>query len=149
MSCSIVTTERRLTAVIRSKVPFAGIPDAQRAARSTLAATLPTLDAGVVGQGITRFRTPADGALDMEMGCIVARCFDDEGDVVLSELPAGRAAHYSMKGSFAGLPGAWQTLFEWCAREGLTPSGTNWEIYGSEEDADLYVLLAGVGKGPR
>ncbi|MCW5738065.1 MAG: GyrI-like domain-containing protein [Enhydrobacter sp.] len=142
MTCSIVTTERRLTAVIRAKVPFAGIPDAQRSARSTLAATLPSLDAGVVGPGITRFRTPADGVLDMEMGSIVARRFDDRGDVVLSELPAGRAAYHSMKGSFAGLPGAWQTLFEWCARQGMTPGGLNWEIYGAQQDADLYVLLA-------
>jgi effector-binding domain-containing protein len=142
MSCIIVTTERQLTAVIKAKVPFAGIPDAQRSARTTLAATLPSLDVGAVGSGITRFRTPADGALDMEMGSIVARRFEDHGDVVLSELPAGRAAHFALKGSFAGLPGAWQTLFEWCSREGLTPSGVNWEIYGAEQDADLYALLA-------
>jgi effector-binding domain-containing protein len=142
MTCSIVTTERQLTAVIKAKVPFAGIPDAQHSARARLSATLPSLDVGTVGSGITRFRTPADGALDMEMGSIVARRFEGQGDVVLSELPAGSAAHYSLKGSFAGLPGAWQTLFEWCTREGLTPSGVNWEIYGAEQDADLYALLA-------
>jgi GyrI-like small molecule binding domain len=142
MSCSIVTTDRRFTAVIKAKVPFAGIPDAQRSARATLAATLPSLGAGAVGPGITRFRTPPDGALDMEMGSIVARRFEDHGDVVLSELPPGRAAHFALKGSFAGLPGAWQTLFDWCGREGLTPSGINWEIYGAEQDADLYALLA-------
>ena len=61
-----------ITAVIKAKVPFAAIPDAQRSARTTLAATLPSLDTGPVGRGITRFRTPADGALDMEMGSIVA-----------------------------------------------------------------------------
>lgn len=142
MSCTIVTTERQLTAVVRAKVPFAQIPDAQKSARAALGATLPSLDAGPAGRGMTRFRTPAGGALDMEMGSIVARRFDDRGDVVLSELPAGRAAHLAMKGSFAGLPGAWQTLFAWCSREGLTPSGVNWEIYGAEQDADLYVLLA-------
>jgi effector-binding domain-containing protein len=142
MSCSIVTTERQFTAVVRAKVPFAGIPDAQRSARTALAAALPSLDAGAVGRGITRFRTPADGALDMEMGSIVARRFEGQGSVVLSELPAGRAAHFALKGSFEGLPGAWQTLFEWCGREGLKPSGINWEIYGAEQDADLYALLA-------
>src|SRR5690348_6420754 len=106
MSCSIVTTERQFTAVVKATVPFAGIPDAQRSARATLAAALPALDAGPVGRGITRFRTPANGALDMEMGSIVARRFEDRGEVVVSELPAGRAAHYAMKGSFEGLPGA-------------------------------------------
>lgn len=142
MSCSIVTTERRLTAVIRATVPFAEIPDAQRSARAKIAAILRALDAGTVGRGITRFRTPAAGALDMEIGNLVARRFEDRGDVVLSELPAGRAAHFALKGSFAGLPGAWQTLFDWCAREQLKPSGVNWEIYGAEQDAELYALLA-------
>jgi effector-binding domain-containing protein len=142
MTCSIVTTERQLTAVVKAKVSFPGIPDAQRSARTTLAATLPSLDVGAVGRGITRFRTPATDALDMEMGSIVTRRFDDHGDVVLSELPAGRAAHFALKGSFAGLPGAWQTLFEWCSAQNLTPSGVNWEIYGAEQDADLYALLA-------
>lgn len=142
MTCSIVTIDRQLTAVVKAKVPFAGIPDAQRSARATLAATLPSLDAGTVGRGITRFRTPASDALDMEMGSIVTQRFEDRGEVVLSELPAGRAAHFALKGSFAGLPGAWQTLFEWCAAQKLTPSGVNWEIYGAEQDADLYALLA-------
>jgi effector-binding domain-containing protein len=142
MTCSIVTTERQLTAVIKAKVPFAGIPGAQQTARATLVATLPLLDAGSVGSSITRFRTPATDALDMEMGSIVTRRFADRGEVVLSELPAGRAAHFALKGSFAGLPGAWQTLFEWCAAQKLTPSGVNWEIYGVEQDADLYALLA-------
>ena len=40
MSCSIVTTERRLTAVVRAKVPFGEIPEVQRSARAKLAATL-------------------------------------------------------------------------------------------------------------
>ncbi|CAN5376568.1 hypothetical protein BH10PSE6_BH10PSE6_59920 [soil metagenome] len=142
MICSIVTTERQLTAVIKAKVPFPGIPGAQQAARAKLSETPPSLAVGAVGSGITRFRTPATDALDMEMGCIVARRFDDHGDVVLSELPAGRAAHFALKGSFAGLPGAWQTLFEWCADQKLTPSGVNWEIYGAEQDTDLYALLA-------
>jgi len=142
MTCSIVTTERRLTAVIKAKVPFPGIPDAQRSARAKIAEALQSLDAGAVGSGITRFRTPATDALDMEIGSIVTRRFEDRGEVVLSELPAGRAAHFALKGSFAGLPGAWQTLFEWCAAQKLTPSGVNWEIYGAEQDADLYALLA-------
>ena len=140
MSCSIVTTERQFTAVIKAKVPFAGIPDAQRSARTTLAATLPSLDAGPVGRGVTRFRTPPDGALDMFLATALVAGHANDGCQVW--LPAGRAAHFALKGSFAGLPGAWQTLFEWCSREGVTPSGVNWEIYGAEQDADLYALLA-------
>jgi effector-binding domain-containing protein len=47
-----------------------------------------------------------------------------------------------MKGPFDNLPGAWQTLFDWCKAEKLTPAGVNWEIYGAAEGAELYALLA-------
>ena len=141
MSCSIVTAERRLTAVIKAKVPFAEIPAAQRSARAKLAATLPSLAIGSAGAACTRFRTPPKDGLDMEIGCIVAQRFEGRDDIVLSELPAGRAAHFSLKGSFEGLPAAWQTLFDWCTREQLPLAGVNWEIYGAEQDAELYALI--------
>jgi hypothetical protein len=149
MSCSIVTVERRLTAVVKTKVAFAKIPDAQRAARTAVDGALPSLDAGPLGRPCTRFRTPAASALDMEIGTIVARTFPAKDEVVPSDLPAGRAAHVLLKGSFDGLPGAWQTLFDWCTAEKLTLAGINWEIYmpwqgvdPAKLETDLYALLA-------
>jgi hypothetical protein len=149
MSCGIVTTEHRLTAIVRAQVPFAEIPEAQRSARVKVDAALPSLAAGPLSRTCTRFRTPADGMLEMEMGTIVARRFEPKGDVVPSDLPAGRAAHFLLKGPFDGLPGAWQTLFDWCKAEKLSLAGINWEIYSSWEgvdpaklETDLYALLA-------
>ena len=149
MACSIVTVDRQITAVVRAKVPFAEIPGAQRSARAAVDGALPSLEAGPVGRPCTRFRTPADGALDMEIGTIVARTFSGKGDVVPSDLPAGRAAHFQLKGSFDGMPGAWQTLFAWCASEKLELAGINWEIYmpwqgvdPAKLETDLYALLA-------
>jgi effector-binding domain-containing protein len=57
--------------------------------------------------------------LDMEIGTIVGRSFAAKGEVMPSELPAGRAAHFQLKGPFDGMPGAWQTLFAWCQAEKL------------------------------
>jgi effector-binding domain-containing protein len=149
MSCNIVTVERRLTAVVKTKVAFAKIPDAQRAARAAIDGALLSLDAGPSGRPCTRFRTPATGALDMEIGTIVARTFPAKGEIVPSDLPAGRAAHFLLKGSFDGMPGAWQTLFDWCTAEKLTLAGINWEIYmpwqgvdPAKLETDLYALLA-------
>lgn len=78
----------------------------------------------------------------MEIGRVVARSFAAVGEVVASELTAGRAAHLSMEGGFENLPLAWQALFDWCKAEKLSPAGINLEIYGATEDAGLYVLLA-------
>ena len=149
MACSIVNVDRQLTAVVRTKVPFADIPKAQRSARAAVDAALPSLDAGPVGRPLTRFLTPAEGALDMEIGTIVGRAFTAKGEVVVSDVPAGRAAHFQLKGPFDGMPGAWQTLFDWCKAEKLELAGINWEIYmpwqGVEPEkleTDLYALLA-------
>ncbi len=149
MACSIVTVGRQLTAVVRAKVPFPEIPNAQRSARIAVDAALPALDAGPLGRPLTRFRTPAHDSLDMEIGTIVSRGFAAKGEVVPSDLPAGRAAHFQLKGPFDGVPGAWQTLFEWCKAERLELAGINWEIYmpwqgvdPAELETDLYALLA-------
>jgi hypothetical protein len=149
MSCTIVSVERKLTAVVKSSVPFAEIPAAQRAARTAVSAALPVLNAGSVGRPCTRFRTPARERLEMEIGTIVDRSFQAEGEVVPSDLPAGRAAHFQLKGPFDGMPGAWQTLFDWCKTEKLALAGINWEIYMPWEgvdpeklETDLYALLA-------
>jgi effector-binding domain-containing protein len=149
MTCSIVTVDRQLTAVVKAKVPFPEIPKAQRSARATVDAALPSLEAGPLGRPMTRFLTPAQGALDMEIGTIVSRSFAASGDVVPSDLPAGRAAHFQLKGPFDGMPGAWQTLFAWCKAGQLDLAGINWEIYMpwegvdlAELETDLYALLA-------
>ena len=148
MSCRIVTVERQLTAVVKTKVPFAEIATAQRSARSSLAAALPTLQVGRIGRPCTRFHTPAQSALEMEVGTIVGQSFPPKGEIVSSDLPAGRAAHLLLKGSFEGLPAAWQSLFDWCKAQKLDLLGINWEIYSPWEgvdpdrlETDLYALL--------
>jgi effector-binding domain-containing protein len=149
MTCSIVTVDRQLTAVVKAKVPFPEIPKAQRSARAAVDAALSSLDAGAPGRPVTRFRTPAKDALDMEIGTIVGRSFAARGEIVPSDLPAGRAAHFQLKGPFDGMPGAWQTLFAWCQAEKLELAGINWEIYmpwqgvdPAKLETDLYALLA-------
>lgn len=149
MTCSIVTVDRQLTAVVRAKVPFADIPKAQRSARAAVDAALPSLEADPVGRPLTRFLTPAESALDMEIGTIVGRTFAAKGEIVPSDVPAGRAAHFQLKGPFDGMPGAWQTLFDWCKAEKLELAGINWEIYmpwqgvdPAKLETDLYALLA-------
>ena len=149
MTCSIVTVDRQLTAVVKATVPFAEIGNAQRSARAAVDAVLPSLDAGPLGRPLTRFRTPTKEALEMEMGSIVGRSFAGRGEIVPSELPAGRAAHFQLKGPFDGMPGAWQTLFAWCQAEKLELAGINWEIYmpwqgvdPAKLETDLYALLA-------
>jgi len=142
--CTIVTVTRRATAVIKAQTPLHELPQAQRRLRAALSAVLPKLDVGVIGASCTLWHPPSDGRLDMEAGVLVARGFEPEGEVVPSTLPAGRAAHFMLRGPFDGLPKAWQTLFDWCDEQDLELAGINWEIYGddpAEPQAALYALL--------
>jgi hypothetical protein len=148
-NCSIVTVERYLTAVVKANVPFGEIPQAQRNARAKIDATLASLDVGALGRTCTRWTPPSNGKLPMETGTIVERPIQAKGEVVPSDLPAGRAAFFLMTGPFDGLPKAWETLFDWCNAQKLTPAGVNWEIYSewlgvdpSKLETKLYVLLA-------
>jgi GyrI-like small molecule binding domain len=146
--CSIVTVERRLTAVVKVQVPMAEIPRAERSARAKLDAALSSLDVGPLGQAFTLWRPPVDGRLYMEPGVLVARTFEPLGEVVPSALPAGRAAYFLHVGPYEGIPGAWNTLFAWCSEEKLELAGTNWQIYGDDDEnparltTTLYALLA-------
>jgi hypothetical protein len=144
----IVTVARRLTAVVKVDVPMAEIPQAERAARAALAAAKPSLDAGPLGDAFTLWRRPVNGRMSMEPGVVVARDFAPVGEVVPSELPAGRTAHLLLVGPYAGIPAGWQTLFAWCAAERLALAGVNWQVYeGGDKDSAtartaLYALLA-------
>ncbi|MFL5096817.1 MAG: GyrI-like domain-containing protein [Xanthobacteraceae bacterium] len=146
--CTIVTVERQLTAVVESKVPMAEIPQAERSARTKLDAAVRSLDVGPLGQTFTLWRPPTDGRLDMQPGIVVSRAFAPLREVVPSALPAGRTAHLLLTGPYDGIPGAWNRLFAWCAGERLTLAGTNWQIYGDENDdpakltTSMYALLA-------
>ena len=147
--CKIVTTERRPIAVVRVKARMNELREAQQASRARLTEVLPTLGVSQREHSCTLWRPPVDGVLDMEPGVLVSGAFSPAGDVVSSELPAGRAAYFLLRGSFEGLPGAWKTLLDWCAAEKLTLAGVNWEIYGPWQDVEpdqletaLYALLA-------
>jgi effector-binding domain-containing protein len=99
------------------------------------------------GKTLTVWRPPQDGKMDYAPGVFVPEGFQASGAVSLFTLPAGRAAHLSLRGSFAGLPQAWGQLFAGLAKIGAAPAGLNWEVYGvseqppEETETDLYALL--------
>jgi hypothetical protein len=143
--CGIVTVERQLTAAARAQVRMDQIPEAERSLRRKIDAAVSSLDVGPLGHAYTLWR-PLPHGLDLEPGIVVARAFEPVGEVVPSALPAGRTAHLLHVGSYEGLSGAWQTLFAWCAQEGLQLARINWQIYRSEDstppETSLHTLLA-------
>jgi len=71
-----------------------------------------------------------DQQLSIEVGVEMAVDFAGAGEVVRSELPAGRVAVATHFGPYAGLPGAHRAVRDWCAANGHEMAGPNWEVYG-------------------
>ncbi|WP_336485913.1 GyrI-like domain-containing protein [Methylobacterium nigriterrae] len=141
----IVDVAPRLAAVVRRRVRYAEMGDAQRRARPLLEAALGAADVVPDGPPLTVWRPVDGGLVDYAPGLFVPRPIAATGEVSLLTLPAGQAAHLKLTGSYAGLPAAWERLFAGC--EGRARTGLQWEVYtaaGANPEAtetDLFALL--------
>lgn len=83
----------------------------------------------------------------LRAGFQVSERFSDSEKVQCTELPGGRAAHVTHRGSYGGLADANTRLYEWCVEQSLDMAGICWERYGewSEDESklvtDIYILL--------
>jgi effector-binding domain-containing protein len=90
---------------------------------------------------------PPDLIFDAQFGVEVHEVVQPQGDMVLSETPAGRVVSTVHWGDYAGLPNAHMALHAWCDANGRERAGPNWEIYGDWSDdptkvrTDVFYLL--------
>jgi len=125
----VETTTEITTAVILLVIPREEMAKYMDPAIKEILAT-------VVGQGIAltgpcvafHHRRPTD-TFDFELGFPVARPIEPTGRVVNSVLPAVKVVRTLYRGSYDGLPQAWQALHVWVGENGLASDGRFWESY--------------------
>jgi len=66
---------------------------------------------------------------EMEGGLIVPEGTKGSGEIVASELPAGKAAFAVHVGAYDKLPDTYKAMADWLKAKGLKPSNVGWEIY--------------------
>ena len=142
---SIVATTAQPVAIVSKDIGFAEIPATQQEASAKVAAATKAQNVGG-GPSFTRFAMLPGGRMRYEPGAFVSGPFSTDGDVKAESLPAGRAAHLTLKGDFAGLQAAWPALMEWAASQKIALAGVNWEVYAPDEDparqeTRLYALI--------
>jgi effector-binding domain-containing protein len=71
-----------------------------------------------------------DNSIRLDVGAELLSPFEEQGDVMLSATPAGRAATVTHYGPYGGLGGAHKAIREWCEANHHRLAGPNWEIYG-------------------
>ena len=83
------------------------------------------------GHNCFLYQHPARGEETMvvDFGVQVVRPFQNAGEVICTETPAGEVAMTTHIGSYGKLPAAHQAINSWRAATGRA-SGVSWEIYG-------------------
>jgi effector-binding domain-containing protein len=87
-------------------------------------------DVRQTGQNVALY--PRTGG--MEVGVEVDRAFEPSGDVVPSQLPAGRVATATHTTGYADLHLTYEAIRSWCADNGHAITGDTWEIYGDPDE---------------
>lgn len=82
------------------------------------------------GRHVAVYRDAGSGLLDIEVGVEVGMAFPGRGEVVGSVIPAGDAATVAHLGPYQKLGEAHEAIRQWCAAQGRTLAGVNWELYG-------------------
>jgi effector-binding domain-containing protein len=93
-----------------------------------------------------------DCEINVEVGVELDAPFAGCGEVVPSNTPAGTVATTTHHGPYQLLGQAHEAIRRWCANNGHTPTGPNWEVYGHWRDewnddpskitTDVFYLLA-------
>ena len=88
------------------------------------------------GHNCFLYHHPAEGEATMvvDFGVQVVRHFQDEGEIVCTETPAGEVVMKTHVGSYGNLGAAHQAIKQWCTTNNRTIGAYSWEIYGDWTD---------------
>jgi effector-binding domain-containing protein len=99
-----------------------------------------------------------DGLITVEVGVELDAPFGGHGEVIDSATPAGPVAMTTHRGPYGRLHEAHDAIRQWCLKNGHTPAGPNWEIYGHWQDewnndptkivTDVYYLVKADSSSP-
>ena len=78
--------------------------------------------------------TQRDAAMDIDFGVQVIGPFEDEGEVICTETPAGEVAVATHVGSYDKLAASHDAIHTWRAETGRAFGACSWEIYGDWTD---------------
>lgn len=75
-----------------------------------------------------------EAAMEVDFGVRVVRPFENEGEVICTETPAGEVVMTTHTGSYARLAAAHNAIHSWRAETGRAFGAYSWEIYGDWTD---------------
>jgi len=131
----LVTSAPRRIAAVRARLPVADVPRRFREFLDQVYAAKSPNGLELDGQNIFVYRNTSDpDVVDAEFGVGAMKAFAPLGNVVMTELPTGKAATVTLLGDYSGIRSGHQAVIDWCKANGHDRSGARWEIYGHWTD---------------
>lgn len=137
------------TAAIRARTATSELPGLFDEHLPNIAHRLADMGVEPAGPPYARYHEYGPETVDVEIGIPVASPVPNvpaladaqPGELGSSELPGGRVAIVVHRGSYAGLPDAYERLEGWLAGQGGQAGGAPWELYVDDpsevDEADL------------
>lgn len=133
----IIEVARQTTAVVKDRVPMAGLRDFFDRAYHEVFAALGQRGAQPAGPPFGYYPAKPGETVEVEAGVPVAEPIQPTGNVVPSTLPGGtRVAHGVHVGPYEQLAGTYEELMAWVGQQGLTLAEGMWECYLSDPQAE-------------
>ncbi|MCA1830799.1 MAG: GyrI-like domain-containing protein [Actinobacteria bacterium] len=129
MDAEIRTLEAQPTMVVRALTTQEGLGDAFMTHLPAVFGYVTTHGGEVAGPPIGRYLAYEPGKVDVEIGLPVRAPLGVSGNIVASEIPAGRYAVAVHRGSYDSLSETYDALYEWARANGHTTNGAPYESY--------------------
>jgi effector-binding domain-containing protein len=143
----LITVEARPTAVVAAATTWPEFPALWKVMLDEVWACMRAAGINRGCRNVMLYRDDAPG-VSVEVGVELLMPCPLTGQVVASELPAGRVAKTVHRGGYEGLGQTHDAVVQWCAAQGLRTAGTRWEVYGPHTDdpaefwIEIYYLLS-------
>ena len=125
----IVERQEQPSAVVRGVADPGHLPEFLRRAFGEVAAMVQQEHVAVAGVPFGRFTPLGDGSFDVEAGFPVDGPVRAVGDVDVTTLPGGLAAHTVHVGAYDGIVGAYEATARYIQAHGFAANGRPWEAY--------------------
>jgi effector-binding domain-containing protein len=125
---TLVELPARRAAVVRIEGAATDLPRLMGGAFEATAAAIGAAGAEFAGPPFARYHAFGAG-ITADAGFPFVGELEPSGDVVIVELPAGRAVTTRHVGSYDTIAAAWDRANAWMRDHGLVPTGAPWEGY--------------------